>query len=215
MKNTLFKITLFLILLFTAITSVKAEGTISANYISNKKVTEGDIISIDINISNVSSEDGKMYSFGGYIDFDKEYLEFISFEGKNGFDGLINTKNYKIALIDYTLSKGTSNGTIGTITFKTLKSGETTLSFRNPSGTDKISNLTVKFSDTKIKINTKEVVKKMNDVKKQTKKTSVKETKTEVKEEVVKTQKFENTTTSLINYLRKFQIFKFIPFLKI
>ncbi len=164
---------LFFIVLFIGLTTVKA-GTITANYISNDNVKEGEIINVKINISNVSlSEDGKMYSLGGYITYDKEYLELISFEGENNFTGIINDKNNKIALMDYSLEKGCKSGVIGTITFKALKSGKTTISFRNPSGTDLEKNLDVTFNSKEINIKTKEI--------KETKKV-VKETKKEVKE---------------------------------
>ena len=208
MKKILFMVTLFFIVLFTAMTNVKAEGTVSANYISKDKITEGDIITIDINISNVSlSSDGKIYSFGGYIEFDKEYLEFISFEGKNGFDGLINTNNYKIALIDYTLSKGTKMGTIGTISFKALKSGSTTIGFRNPSSTDLEKNMDVTFSSKTINIKSKQVV----NTKKEVKKVTTETIKEEVKEEIKKI-----IPSEIIEYFTKIQIIKnFIPYIKI
>ena len=74
MKKILNSALLVVTLLFISISNVKAEGVISVNYISKDIVTEGNTISVDININNVSaSTDGKMYSLGGYIEFDQEY----------------------------------------------------------------------------------------------------------------------------------------------
>ena len=197
MKKIFNSILLVITLLFISINNVKAEGVISVNYISKDSITEGSIINVDININNVSaSTDGKMYSLGGYIDFDSEYLEFVSFEGKNGFDGLINENNYKIALIDYTLSKGSNSGVIGTITFKTIKSGETTIGFRNASGTDLEKNMEVSFSSKKLNIKSKEIVKEeVKETKKEVKK-EVKTTKKETKKEVKTTKTTEKVETN-------------------
>jgi len=213
MKKILNSILLVITLLFISINNVKAEGVISVNYISKDSITEGSIINVDININNVSaSTDGKMYSLGGYIDFDDEYLEFVSFEGKNGFDALINEKNYKIALIDYTLSKGSNSGIIGTITFKTIKSGETTIGFRNASGTDLDKNMEVKFDSKKINIKSNETKKEIKEVKKETKniKTTknVKTTKVVETKEVKEISIIDTITTELITYITTNNFFK-------
>ena len=207
MKKIFNSILLVITLLFISINNVKAEGVISVNYISKDSITEGSIINVDININNVSaSTDGKMYSLGGYIDFDDEYLEFVSFEGKNGFDGLINEKNYKIALIDYTLSKGSNSGIIGTITFKTIKSGETTIGFRNASGTDLEKNMEVKFDSKKINIKSNETKKEIKEVKKETK--NIKTTKVVETKEVKEISIIDTITTELITYITTNNFFK-------
>ena len=122
MKKFINKILLSFILLFALVTNVKAAGTISATYTTSGSLTRGSTISVNININSVTgSSDGKMYSLGGYISYDPEYLEYVSFEGKNGFTGTINTANKKIALADYQLSTGASSGIIGTLKFKALK----------------------------------------------------------------------------------------------
>ncbi len=213
MKKIFNSILLFITLLFISIYNVKAEGVISVNYISKDSVTEGSIINVDININNVSaSTDGKIYSLGGYIEFNSEYLEFVSFEGKNGFDGLINEKNYKIALIDYTLSKGSNSGIIGTITFKTIKSGETTIGFRNASGTDLEKNMEVKFDSKKINIKSNETKKEIKEVRKETKniKTTknVKTTKVVETKEVKEISIIDTITTELITYITTNNFFK-------
>lgn len=207
MKKIFNSILLVITLLFISINNVKAEGVISVNYISKDSITEGSIINVDININNVSaSTDGKIYSLGGYIDFDDEYLKFVSFEGKNGFDGLINEKNYKIALIDYTLSKGSNSGIIGTITFKTIKSGETTIGFRNASGTDLDKNMKVKFDSKKINIKSNETKKEIKEVKKETK--NIKTTKVVETKEVKEISIIDTITTELITYITTNIFFK-------
>ncbi len=153
MKKIINKILLSFILLFALVTNVNAAGTISATYTTSGSLTNGSTISVNININSVTgSSDGKLYSFGGYVVYDPEYLQYVSFEGKNGFTGSINTANNKIALADYSMSTGASSGVIGTLKFKALKSGTTTLNLTTPSGTDSNSNMTVNFSSKSITI---------------------------------------------------------------
>ena len=153
MKKFINKILLSFILLFALVTNVKAAGNVSATYTTSGSLTRGSTISVNININSVTgTSDGKLFSFGGYVVYDPEYLEYQSFEGKNGFTGSINTANNKVALADYSMSVGASSGIIGTLKFKALKSGTTTLNITTPSATDSNSNLTVAFTQKSITI---------------------------------------------------------------
>ncbi len=153
MKKFVNKILLSFILLFALVTNVKAAGSTSATYTTSGALTKGSTISVNININSVTgSPDGKLFSFGGYVSYDPEYLEYVSFEGKNGFTGSVNTDNNKIALADYTMSVGASSGVIGTIKFKALKTGTTTLDLTTASSTDSSSNLTTTFTAKSITI---------------------------------------------------------------
>ena len=162
MKKKLGIVFTSLVLLFAfAIGKVYAAGSATATYTGNSSVTVGSNITLNFNISNISgATNGKLVSFGGYIDFDSSYLQFVSATGLNGFTASLNTNNHKIALVDYALN-GTSGGNIGSVTFKALKSGTTSVSVRTAEGTDTDKDLTINFSAKSITI-TEPVVKDNN-----------------------------------------------------
>ena len=145
------------ILLFGILGTVKAAGSVSASFSGSSSVTVGNTVSLNINLSNVQgSADGKAYSFGGYVTYDPQYLQYQSFTGGSGWTGTPGTANngrIKIATVDYTLSQGVSSGTVGTIKFKALKAGNTNVSMNTIEATDQEKNLTVNFSGKSIAIN--------------------------------------------------------------
>lgn len=76
---------------------------------------------------------------GGNLSFDSSALEYVSGTGASSpYSFEINTgANYKIAGLDTSLNKGiNSNTTIFTFVFKPLKTGATTISFKNGKLTD-------------------------------------------------------------------------------
>ena len=145
------------ILLFAIFGTVKAAGSVSASFGGSSSVTVGSTVSLNINLSNVQgSADGKVYSFGGYVTYDPEYLQYQSFTGGSGWTGTPGTANngrIKIATVDYTLSQGVSSGSVGTIKFKALKAGSTTVSMNTIEATDQEKNLTVNFTGKSVTIN--------------------------------------------------------------
>ena len=155
-------ITSFILLFAFAIGTVFAAGSASATFTGNSTVTTGSNITLSFSISNLSgATNNKLVSFGGYIDYDSSYLQYVSAVGANGFTASVNTNNHKIALVDYALN-GTSGGSIGSVTFKALKAGTTTVSVRTAEGTDVDKDLTINFTGKSITIKDPEPAKDNN-----------------------------------------------------
>ena len=144
------------ILFFGFCLSVKAEGSVSASFAGKSNQSVGTAITLDLTINSVSgSSDGKLYAFGGYVIYDPEYLEFISYTGDNGWVGnfnLITDGRIKISTIDFSMSNGKTSGVIGEITFKTLKKGYTYIKMNTIDATDKGKNLDTHFDDKLVNI---------------------------------------------------------------
>ena len=145
---------IFTIVLFVAFTfKVNAAGTVNVGFTGSDTATIGSTITLTLNISGVSgTSDGKIYSIGGYLDYDPAYLEFVSMASTSALSLSMNTSNYKFALVDYSMSSGASSGGIATVKFKTLKIGTTTVGMKTPSATDTSSNVSVNASSKKITI---------------------------------------------------------------
>ena len=140
MKKILNGLIIAFVVLFGTISSVFAAGSASGSFSGSSTVTTGNNVSLSINVSNVSGpSDGKIYSLGGFVHFDPEYLQYVSFDGAGGWSGSTGTlqsNQIKIATLDLSLSKGVSNGAVGTIVFKTKKAGTTTVSMSGAEATD-------------------------------------------------------------------------------
>ena len=136
---------LLLIIAFT--TKVSAAGTVPASFTGSASVEQGKTISINVYVGTVTGgADGKVYMYGGFVTYDPEYLQYQSITGANGWSAQLNSANNKIAIADYSLANGVKNGTIGTIKFKALKTGTTTVSMTSPSASDTGGNITVNFT---------------------------------------------------------------------
>ena len=140
MKSNLKKLLIAFVLLFTFIINVKA-GSVTATLSGSNNVVLNNQITINVQVSNVvGAADGKIYSLGGFIQYDPEYLEFVSLSGAGAFSPSINNNTHKMALLDMNMSAGASSGTIGTIKFKALKLGSTSVTISSPSATDSVPN---------------------------------------------------------------------------
>ena len=158
MKKILNGLIIAFVVLFSTISSVFAAGSASGSFSGSSTVTTGNNVSLSINVSNVSGpSDGKIYSLGGFVHFDPEYLQYVSFDGAGGWSGstgALQTNQIKIATLDLSLSKGVSNGSVGTIVFKTKKAGTTTVSMTGAEATDQSGDMEfgVTFSNKSITI---------------------------------------------------------------
>lgn len=157
MKKYLFSLIATFALLISFLPNANAAGSVSASFGGSSSVTKGSNISLSINISSVSgSSDGKMYAFGGYVTYDSSVLQYVSFSGSSGWTGSTGTASsgrIKIATVDYSMSHGVSSGSVGTITFKALATGSTTVSMNTIEATDKSKNLDVSFSGKSVTVN--------------------------------------------------------------
>lgn len=152
-KNLLKNFVLPLLLFMLLITKVNAAGSVPASFTGNSSVENGKTISVNVYVGTVTGgADGKVYIYGGFLSYDPQYLEFQSITGANEWSAQINSANNKIAIADYTLSKGVKNGSIGTIKFKALKTGSTNITMTSPSASDTAGDLTVTFTGKTITI---------------------------------------------------------------
>ena len=126
MKNICKKTFIFLFCVFCMnifMTNVNAGATVS---VSGANVTQGDNFKVNINIS--ASE--KVYSLGGSVSYDGNYLTFngCSSTGKlNG--GSIN--GTIIGLYDSSYSVGLTSGTVATCSFTAKTTGSTQVKIKN------------------------------------------------------------------------------------
>lgn len=142
-----------LLLIMSFALKVNAAGSVPASFTSNATVEEGKTVSFNIYVGTVTGgADGKVYMFGGFVSYDPAYLEYQSISGSNGWSAQMNTSNKKIAIADYSLSNGVKNGTIGTIKFKALKTGSTTVTMTGATASDTSGDLGVTFTGKTISI---------------------------------------------------------------
>ena len=141
MKKILNSLIITFVVLFAGISTVFAGSATMS--LSGSSVTKGSDATISINVSNITGvSDGKVYGAGGYITIDPEYLQLVdgSLSGEGGWSNMLSDKGsgrYMFAL--YGVGNGLS-GKIGTIKFKALKAGSTTISLTEPDLSDKDEN---------------------------------------------------------------------------
>ena len=145
MKKRIIGVVTSIILVLVLITTVNAVGNVDIELSGSDSININENITLSFNVNSVEgSSDGKLYSFGGYVNFDPTYLQYVSFTGSNGWTGLtggLSSNRIKISSLDFSMSNGISSGTIGTITFKAIKGGNTTITMDTIEATDKEKNL--------------------------------------------------------------------------
>ena len=155
MKKVLKSLIITFVVLFSAISTVFA-GSVSMSFSGNNSVVKGNNITLTISIGNVTgASDGKVYGVGGYVNYDAEYLQYVSYANLNGWAGnSVDKGTGKRKFVTYDMGTGgVASGGVATMTFKTLKAGTTTVSFSEPDVSDKDSNsLTVTASTKSITI---------------------------------------------------------------
>lgn len=119
-------------------TNVFASGSASLTIEGDSSVAEGSNITLNLYVTDITSDAGGVVSVGGVLNFETAYLEYVSadaatdpytiqYQAKN-----VSTGALKIAGIDNTMEAGiTSKTRIISVTFKALKQGSTTVTFDN------------------------------------------------------------------------------------
>lgn len=87
---------------------------------SKTEVPKNEEFTVDVNVSDIESEKG-VISFGGTLEYDKDSLELVKFEGKNKWETPVDGSSFNseegiIAIVRSGVSK--SNETMFTMTFK-------------------------------------------------------------------------------------------------
>ena len=143
-KGIINKFTLLLISFFILPSFVKAAGSVSASISGGGTVKPGDTVTIYINVGISSNpDDGAVYAFQGTLNYDSEYLEYQSINGASGWTPSFNSGSRKFILGNYGLNAGVKNGSVGSIKFKALKDGSTTVSVTGAAASDTAGDLTV------------------------------------------------------------------------
>ena len=149
MKKSLISILALSALICVSLITVNAAGNVSATFTGSDNVNIGETFTLDLTADNVEgSSDGKIYAFGGYVTYDPEYLEYVSFTGASGWTGSSNNNNerLKISTVDFSLNQGVASGSIGKLTFKALKAGRATISMNTIEATDQEKNIDAVFT---------------------------------------------------------------------
>lgn len=129
MKKTLV-FSLIVMITICIMGSVYAALSCNIGIQSNKtEVKKGEQFTININVSNIQSERG-IISMGGTLEYDKDSLELIDMEGKNGWEkptsgSTYNPANGKIAITRSGLGKNAE--TIFSVTFKVKENSKQNL----------------------------------------------------------------------------------------
>lgn len=147
MKKSINKIILLFIFFFIFPFMVKA-GTANIS-MSGGTVIVGSEVKVTFKLNSVT--DGNLVSFGGFLNYDSNYLEPITCQTSSSLGVTYNSSNKKFAYIDNSVN-GISAGNIGYCTFKTKAVGTTTVSVKTPTGTNKGANLTISVSKATITI---------------------------------------------------------------
>lgn len=123
---------------------------------SKTEVSKNEEFTVDINISNIQSDKG-VISLGGTLEYDKDSLELVGMEGKNGWetpiDGVsFNKDNGKIAITRNGLGK--NNETVFTIKFKVKEGSKKnlTVTLKDITVADGTSPAKISVADTKITV---------------------------------------------------------------
>lgn len=130
MKKIVTILTLVSIMAIFMMGSVYAALSCNVNMQSNKtEVNKNGEFTVNVNISNIQSDNG-VISMGGTLQYDKDSLELVSFEGKNGWETpsegtSFNSATGKIAITRNGLGKNAE--TIFSMTFKVKENSKQNL----------------------------------------------------------------------------------------
>jgi len=135
-------------LMFSFVSTVCAASA-TVGFGGDSTVVVGNTITIKMYLSNISDTDGGIVSVGGNLNFDSEYLEYVSGTGiSSPYMFQINTSaNYIIAGLDTTLLNGiTSQTNVFTFVFKAKKEGTTQVALTNAKLSDVSKKITATVS---------------------------------------------------------------------
>ena len=196
MKNNIFKKVLVMGAMAVAPTVVSAQSA-NVAIVGENSVYQDDMITLNVKVNNINDVKDGVVAVGGDIMYDPNYLtlvDTIATSNPYKFDGnLIKDGNYRIAGVDFTMENGINTDTVVySIVFKSVKAGNTTISFENAelvntdaeciegSTTSKVLEILEKEVENKEVTTTTIAVEKTTDNKEEVKevKTAKKETKT-------------------------------------
>jgi len=186
MKKSL--ITLASVALLTSPLDALALGTTTVKVDGPKTAKVNDTIQVNVKLEDIKDTIGGIVAFGGKIDYNNEYLEYVgSTKSNTNYDFRINENILKIAGMDFSLENGIKdNTTVYTFTFKVLKEGNTTVNFVEPDAVDTdTSDVTATVLPLNININKEEV-----------KEPVITTSKVAIKEETKKVEKVEKKEVS-------------------
>ena len=145
MKKIFKKLILPLILFTMFVTKVSAAGQVSASLTGSQTVTKGSTLSVNVYVGQVTNTtgDGSVYAFQAKVNYDTEYLEYQSIDVPDDWAPRFSKTSHIMILSNEELNAGVKNAVIGTIKFKTLKSGTTSVSLTNVEAADKAGDLDV------------------------------------------------------------------------
>ena len=148
MKKSINKIILLFIFFFIFPFVAKA-GTANIS-MTGGNVIVGNEITVTFKLNNIN--DGSLVSFGGYLNYDSNYLQPISCKSTSALSITYNDNNKKFAYVDNSVD-GIKSGNIGYCTFKTKAVGSTSVSVKTPTGTNEVPvNLTINVSKATVTI---------------------------------------------------------------
>lgn len=123
---------------------------------SKTEVSKNEEFTVDMNISNIQSEKG-VISLGATLEYDKDSLELVEMEGKNGWETPVdgasfNKNNGKIAITRSGLGK--NNETVFTAKFKVKESSKQnlTVTLKDITVADGSSPAKINVANTKITV---------------------------------------------------------------
>lgn len=123
---------------------------------SKTEVSKNEEFTVDMNISNIQSEKG-VISLGATLEYDKDSLELVGMEGKNGWETPVdgasfNKNNGKIAITRSGLGK--NNETVFTAKFKVKESSKQnlTVTLKDITVADGSSPAKINVANTKITV---------------------------------------------------------------
>lgn len=135
--NRFLKLLLIVAILFMGIPTAKASGSASLSFSGSSSVVVGNNIEITLAVSDINNVNGGIAAVGGRLNFDEEYLEFVSSQSLAPYTISYAKTSKKIAGLAFDEeSRITSNSNLIKFTFKALKSGSTTISLGEVSLTD-------------------------------------------------------------------------------
>lgn len=148
MKRKFNKLVIFFFFfsLFLPISVLAGSASIS---LSGGTVGAGENVTVSINLNSVSP--GTLQSFGGYLNYDSNYLDLVSCSSSSTLGLSFNSANKKLAFIS-TSGTGISSGAIGTCTFTTKTPGSTSVSISSVEATNDSENLAASLSPASVTI---------------------------------------------------------------
>jgi len=143
-------VSLILVLLTTVCMMGSVYAATNCSIALNTSKTEynkNDEVVLELNMSNIQSDNGGVIAFGGTLEYDKDSLTLVKTEGQNGWSNAsINNANGKFVMDRN--GRNTNNETILKITFKVKETSKESLNITVKDATVADGSAPVKVSNT-------------------------------------------------------------------